>query len=195
MKGELFMKHPIKAIIALILRLYLGYAFLMAGIGKWQTGFDAKAVGGFLKGGLAQTHGALLASKGAAAATHANVSDTWAWLISHIFLPSAGVFAFVVKTGEVLIGLGLILGCFTALAAIFGMTMNFAFLLTGTVSTNPQMILGFLIIVAFGAASYEIGLDRFFMRKLTEKYPRLTGGWFRTLFPVYDQSVFHKIKH
>ncbi|HBP66023.1 MAG TPA: DoxX family protein [Desulfosporosinus sp.] len=178
------MKHPIKAIIALLLRLYFGYEFLTAGIGKWQTGFDAKAVGGFLKGGLAQTHDALLASKGAAAATHANVTDTWAWLINHVFLPNAGIFAIVVKSGEVLIGLGLILGCFTTLAAFFAMTMNFCFLLTGTVSTNPQMVIGFLIIIAMGAASYEIGLDRFFMKTLIAKFPRLSKGYLRTPFPI-----------
>lgn len=178
------MKHPIKAIIALIIRLYFGYTFLMAGIGKFQSGFDAKSVSGFLNGGLAQTHDALLATKGAAAAAHPSVTDTWAWLISHVFLPNAGIFAFVVKCGEVLIGLGLILGCFTTLAALFGMTMNFAFLLTGTVSTNPQMALGFLIIIVLGAASYEIGLDRFFMKKLSLKYPILAKSWLRTLFPV-----------
>lgn len=156
----------------------------MAGIGKWQTGFDSKAVGGFLKGGLALTHDALLATKGAAAAAHPSVTDTWGWLISHVFLPNAGIFALVVKSGEVLIGLGLILGCFTTLAAIFGMTMNFAFLLTGTVSTNPQMVLGFLIIIALGAASYKIGLDRFFMKNLTSKFPRLAKGRLRTPFPM-----------
>lgn len=178
------MKHPVKAIIALLIRLYFGYDFLTAGIGKWKTGFDAKSVSGFLKGGLAQTHDAILASKGAAAAAHANVSDTWAWIISHILLPNAGLFSLIVKTGEVLIGLGLILGCFTTLAAFFAMTMNFCFLLTGTVSTNPQMVLGFLIIIAFGAASYEIGLDRFFMKNLVAKFPRLKKGWLQTPFPV-----------
>lgn len=177
------MKNPIKAIIALSLRLYLGYAFLTAGIGKFQTGFNAKSVGGFLNGGLAQTHDALLVTKGAAAAAHPSVTDTWGWLINQVFLPNAGIFAFIVKSGEVLIGLGLILGCFTTLATFFGMTMNFAFLLTGTVSTNPQMILGFLVIIAFGAASYELGLDRFFMKKLIGKIPLLGKGWFRTLFP------------
>lgn len=178
------MQNLIKATIALFLRLYLGYAFLTAGIGKFQTGFNANSVSGFLKGGLAQTHDALLATKGAAAAAHPSVTDTWGWLISHVFLPNAGIFALVVKSGEVLIGLGLILGCFTTLAALFGMIMNFSFLLTGTISTNPQMILGFLVIIAFGAASYQIGLDRFFMKNLTLKIPYLRKGWFRTLLPL-----------
>ncbi|ODA42326.1 DoxX family membrane protein [Desulfosporosinus sp. BG] len=178
------MKHPIKAIIALLLRVYLGYDFLTAGIGKWQTGFNAKSVTGFLKGGLAQTHDALLATSGATAAAHPNVTDTWGWLISHVLLPNAGILSLVVKSGEVLIGLGLILGCFTTLAAFFGMTMNFAFLLTGTISTNPPMVLGFLIIISLGAAAYEIGIDRFFMKNLTSSFPSLNKGWLRTPFPV-----------
>lgn len=188
------MKHPIKAIIALLLRLYFGYAFLISGIGKWQTGFDSKAVSGFLKGGLSLTHDSLLATKGAAAAAHPSVTDTWAWLINNVFLPNAGIFAFVVKSGEVLIGLGLILGCFTTLAAFFGMTMNFCFLLTGTVSSNPQMVLGFLVIIALGAASYEIGLDRFFMRKLTAKFPLLRKGWLRTPFPVEHREIIMSVE-
>ncbi|MHB1652020.1 MAG: DoxX family membrane protein [Desulfitobacteriaceae bacterium] len=178
------MKHPVKAIIGFLLRLYLGYDFLMAGVGKWQTGFGAKSVEGFLKGGLAQTHDALLASKGAAAAAHPSVTDTWGWLIQNIFLPNAGLFAFVVKTGEVLIGLGLILGCFTALAAFFGLVMNFTFMLTGTISTNPPMALGFLLLLVLGAGIYEIGVDRFFMKKLIAKFPLLNKGWLKTSFPL-----------
>ena len=178
------MKNSIKAIISLILRLYLGYTFLMSGIMKFRTGFNAESVSGFLEGGLAQTHNALLATKGTAAATYPSVSDTWGWLIHHVFLPNAGILAFLVKTGQVLVGLGLILGCFTTLATFFGMTMNFAFLLTGTVSSNPQMILGLLLIIALGAASHEIGLDRSFMKKLTLRFPILRKGWLRMFFPV-----------
>ena len=92
----------VKSIVGLIIRLYAGWEFLSAGLGKWKTGFNGKSVAGFLQGGLAQTHDALLASKGPQAAAHANVTDTWAWLINHVFLPSSGVFAIVVKTGSAL---------------------------------------------------------------------------------------------
>ncbi|AGA68589.1 DoxX protein [Desulfitobacterium dichloroeliminans LMG P-21439] len=175
------MKNPIKSVIALLIRFYFGYYFLHAGIGKFQSGFNGNSVGGFLKGGLAQTADALAA---AGKTGKANVTDTWAWLINHVFLPNADVMAFMVKSGEVLIGLGLILGCFTTLAAFFALTMNFSFLLTGTVSSNPQMVLGFLLILYFAAASGAIGVDRFFMNKLVAKFPFLNKGFLQHLFPV-----------
>ncbi|HHY26020.1 MAG TPA: DoxX family protein [Desulfitobacterium dehalogenans] len=175
------MKNPIKSVIALLIRLYFGYYFLHAGIGKFQTGFNGESVGGFLKGGLAQTAGAMAA---AGKTGKANVTDTWGWLISHVFLPNADIMAFMVKTGEVMIGLGLILGCFTTLAAFFALTMNFSFLLSGTVSSNPQMVIGFLVILYFATASGAIGVDRFFMNKLVDKFPILNKGFLRHLFPV-----------
>lgn len=179
--------YYVKAIIALLIRLYFGWAFLSAGLEKWQTGFGAKSVTGYLKGGLSQTHSALLAAKGPAAAAHANVTDTWAWLIQNVFIPNAGVFAFLVKTGEVLVGAGLILGLFTHLATCFALLMNFSYLLTGTISSNPQMVLGFLVIFLFGSASYYIGLDNFIIPKLVEKYHVLKErDWLKIFFPVRD---------
>lgn len=178
------MKHSIRSIIGLILRLYVGYEFLTAGWEKIISGFNGVAVTGFLKSGLAQTHGALLVSKGAEAAAHANVSDVWAWLISNIFIPSSPLFAFIVKYGEFFVGLGLILGCFSALAAFFGIIMNFSYLLSGTVSVNPQLVILQLIILMIGAAVYTIGIDQLFMGKLVSKHPVLKMGFFKVLFPV-----------
>lgn len=178
------MKHPIKAIIALLLRLYFGYEFLMAGVEKWSTGFNGASVAGTLNRGLAQTADALMKSGGPKAAAHPSVSDWWAWIIQNILLPSSGVFAVLVKTGEVLVGLGLILGCFTTLAAFFGMVMNMSFLLSGTLSSNAEYVLAFMFILAWGAASYEIGVDRFFMKKLIAKFPRLTNSFVQRGFPA-----------
>ncbi|MEL1134642.1 DoxX family protein [Desulfitobacterium sp. THU1] len=180
------MKNPIKSVIALLIRFYFGYYFLHAGIGKFQSGFGGQQVSGFLKGGLAQTADALAA---AGKTGKPNVTDTWAWLINHVFLPNADIMALMVKTGEVLIGLGLILGCFTTLAAFFALTMNFSFLLSGTVSSNPQMVIGFLLVLYFAAASGAIGVDRFFMNKLVTKFPFLSKGFLKHLFPVEAGNV------
>ncbi len=67
----------------------------------------------------------------------------------------------MVAWGEVLVGLGLILGVFTSAAAFFGVMMNFSFMFAGTVSTNPWMILISMFILAAGANAGRFGGDRF----------------------------------
>jgi thiosulfate dehydrogenase [quinone] large subunit len=65
----------------------------------------------------------------------------------------------VIVGGEIAIGLGLLLGAFVGLAAAGGLMMNMAFLLAGTVSTNPVLVmLGVLLILAWKNAGY-MGLD------------------------------------
>ncbi|MHB9094677.1 MAG: DoxX family membrane protein [Eubacteriales bacterium] len=76
----------------------------------------------------------MLSTKGSAAAAHPDVTATWAWVINHILLPNAGFFAFLIKLGEVAIGIALILGLFTHLAAGLGIFMNFVYLFSGTAS-------------------------------------------------------------
>ena len=54
-------------------------------------------------------------------------------------------FAKLVAYGEVLIGIGLIVGAFVGIAAFFGALMNWNFIMAGSASTN-----GFLLILAVG---------------------------------------------
>ena len=76
---------------------------------------------------------------------------------------SAGWFSYIIVFGELAVGIGLILGAFTGLAATGGLLMNMAFLLAGTTSTNPVLaILGVLLILAWKNAGY-IGLDRWLL--------------------------------
>ena len=56
--------------------------------------------------------------------------------LQSVVVPNAGVFAYVVAFGEILIGLGLIFGCFTGAAALFGLFMNVNFMLSGVVDPN-----------------------------------------------------------
>lgn len=142
----------------LVLRLYLGYAWLTAGWGKVTGDFDAS---GFLKGAIAKASG-----------DHPAVQGWWASFLEAFALPNSGLFSFLVAWGELLVGLGLILGCFTTFAALMGMVMNFAFLFSGTISTNAQMVLLTIFIVVAGANAGRIGADRYvlpYLRKLFTK--------------------------
>ena len=62
--------------------------------------------------------------------------------------------------GEVLIGLGLILGCLTTAAAFFGAVMNFSFLFSGVANPNAIMALLAVFILVAGSNAGKYGLDR-----------------------------------
>ena len=92
--------------------------------------------------------------------------------IESFALPNAGLINILVPWGEFLVGLGLILGCLTTYAAFFGMVMNFAFLMAGTISSNPWDILLAIFIAAAGYNAGKFGLDRFIMPIISEKMAR-----------------------
>ncbi|MFE0556477.1 DoxX family protein [Paenibacillus lautus] len=140
-----------------IIRVYIGYEWLTAGWGKLTGGgFDA---GGFLQGAIANATG-----------DHPAVQGWWAAFLEHAALPGVKLFNFIIPLGEFLVGLGLILGTFTTFAALMGLVMNAAFLFSGTVSTNAQMLLLEVLIIVAAANAGKIGLDRWVL-------PYLRGLW------------------
>jgi thiosulfate dehydrogenase [quinone] large subunit len=75
-------------------------------------------------------------------------------------------FAWVIALGEVAVGLGLIVGLFTGLAALGGATLNFNFLLAGSASTNPVLfVLAVLVLMGWKVAGW-MGLDRWVLPAL-----------------------------
>ena len=63
-------------------------------------------------------------------------------------------------------GVALILGAFTGVAAVSGAFLNLNFLLAGAVNTNPVLLLlGFLLVLAWKTAGFA-GLDRFLLPAL-----------------------------
>lgn len=150
----------------LIVRVYVGWQWLVAGIEKltgysidfgsfgqhtgnsWiVTSHPGAAISGFLNGALAQTAGA-----------HPAVQGWYGWFIQHIALPMAPGLAYAVTFGEILVGLGLIFGILTGIAAFFGLTMNLSYLLAGTVSINPIIgALALFLILAWRVAGYYGG--------------------------------------
>ncbi|MCE7790867.1 DoxX family protein [Salipaludibacillus sp. CUR1] len=137
--------NKIAAGVLTVLRVYLGWQWLTAGWGK-VTGepFDAS---GYLTGVV--NNEAVIEQY-----------PTYHAFIESFALPNAGVFSFMVAWGEVLVGLGLILGVLTTAAAFFGIVMNFAFMFAGTISSNPWLVLLTIFILAAGYNAGKFGGDR-----------------------------------
>ena len=70
-------------------------------------------------------------------------------------------FAKLVTVGEMVVGIALIVGAFTGIAAFFGVFMNWHFVMAGAASTNAMlMAVGILLILAWKTGGW-IGADRF----------------------------------
>ncbi len=146
--------------IWLIIRLYVGYEWLVAGMAKinnpaWFGPTAGGAITGFVKGALAKTAG-----------EHPDVQAWYAAFLQNVVLPNAQFWSYLVTIGEILVGIALILGIFTGIAAFFGSFMNVNYLLAGTVSTNPILfVLATFLVLAWKTAGW-IGLDRFILPAL-----------------------------
>ncbi|KHE71429.1 TQO small subunit DoxD, partial [Halobacillus sp. BBL2006] len=112
----------------------------------------------FLNGAIAKAEGA-----------HPAVQNWWAAFLETVALPNHELFTFVVMWGEIFVGLGLMLGLLTNAAALGGIIMNFAFLFSGTTSTNPQMVLLTIFILVAGVNAGRFGLDRWAMPLLQKQ--------------------------
>jgi thiosulfate dehydrogenase (quinone) large subunit len=135
----------------LVVRLYVASAFLPAGwekvtSGKWLFG-DGAPIQGLVQGAL----------------TAEGTPPFYAWFLENIVQPNAGLFATLVALGELAVGLGLLVGLLTGIAAFGGVFMNSNFVLAGVLGSNPLLIiLGSLLMLAWRNAGW-IGLDRWFL--------------------------------
>lgn len=75
-------------------------------------------------------------------------------------------FAKVVALGEALIGIALIVGAFTGIAAFFGAFMNFNFMLAGSASSNPVLFLIAIGLMLAWKVAGNVGADAFLLRRL-----------------------------
>ena len=155
----------------LLLRLWLGYEWLHAAWGKWvEGGWVGEGAGGgvkgFAQGAMAQTTG-----------EHPQVTQWYASFLENVVVPNAALFSYLVILGETLVGLALVLGAFTGIAAFFGVFMNASFLFAGTAGANPLMALvGLLLVVGWRVAGWW-GLDRWLLPAIG--VPGAAGTLFR----------------
>ncbi len=144
--------------IWLIARLYVGYTWLNAGLGKmgnpaWtQTGAALK---GFWERAVQIPE---------PPTQPAIVFDWYRAFIQALLNGGHYVwFAKLIPTAELLIGLALILGAFTGIAAFFGGFMNWNFMMAGTSSINPVLFtLSILLMMAWKTAGWW-GVDRWLL--------------------------------
>lgn len=146
--------------IWLILRLYAGWQWLEAGWGKlnnpvWTGDKAGVAISGFVQNALTLASG-----------EHPAVQTFYAWFLENLVLPNPVFWSYLVTWGEILVGIALILGIFTGIAAFFGSFMNLNYLLAGTVSTNPILfVIALFLILAWRTAGWW-GFDRWILPAL-----------------------------
>lgn len=161
--NEFIFRSRVMAPIWAVLRLWLGWEWLLAGWHKvtddaWVGSQAGGAVAGFLQGALKKVGG-----------EHPDVMGWWANLINTLFLPNAKLLSFLVAYGEVILGVMLILGVFTGLAAFGGAFLNSMFLLSGTVSSNPIMLISAVLLIAAWRVAGYLGLDFFLLKRFARK--------------------------
>src|SRR5579883_1021468 len=152
-----------------VVRMNVGAQWLLAGWEKVTSpvwGASGKALAGFAAGALAKASG-----------QNPAVQGWYAWFLQHVVLPNAGLFSFLVTWGEVAVGLGVLLGVLTGIAAGFGVLMNLNYLLAGTVSINPVLgMFGLFLCFSWRVCGW-IGFDRWLLPTLG--LPWKPGTWFR----------------
>jgi len=153
-----FFGSPRWAWLWLIARLYVGYEWITAGLEKLQSPAWAQT-GLALKG--------YWASAVAIPAAPARPAITYGWyrtfLLALLNAQSYVWFSKLVIAGELLVGIALILGAFVGVAAFLGGFMNWNYMLAGSASTNPVLlVIAIFLILAWKTAGWW-GLDRFLL--------------------------------
>jgi thiosulfate dehydrogenase [quinone] large subunit len=148
------------------IRIFVGFEWVTAG---WHKMAD----GGWIDGGAS-----LLAYWERAVAIPEEgrppISFEWyrtfiQWLIDN---GAENWMGWVITFGEIAVGLGLLFGALTGIAAFFGSLMNMSFMLAGSASTNPILFTFAIgLILAWKVAGYY-GLDRWLLPALGVPWSR-----------------------
>jgi thiosulfate dehydrogenase [quinone] large subunit len=161
------------SLLWLPLRFFIGREWLSSGEGKvrggeWKSG---EGLAGYW------TNSISIPEQGRPPITYGWYRDFLQYMLDHKWYTW---FADLVMWGEVLIGLGILVGALVGIAAFFGTVMNFSFQLAGTTSSNPVLFgLSVFLILGWKVAGYW-GLDRYLL-------PALGTPWHRgTIFEGGD---------
>jgi thiosulfate dehydrogenase [quinone] large subunit len=145
------------SLLWLLVRLWLGYQWINAGYQKiWGAEKSAfwfgsgVGVKGFATAGVAGS----TTGKGGAS------YGWWAGFLHNFVIPNASWIGMFISVAEILIGVALVVGLFTGLAAFAGLSLNVVYMFSGSSGVNPMYaILSVLLILAWRNAGW-LGLDR-----------------------------------
>ncbi len=160
------LNDPRAAWFWLVPRLWLGYRWIDASLHKigtpaWtQTG---EALKGFWLGATAIPE-----------AGRPPIAFDWyrGFLQALLEAEAYTWFAKLISYGELLVGMALIVGAFTGIAAFFGAFMNWNFMLAGSASTNPLLfVIALGLILAWKVAGY-VGFDQILLPWLGTPWQR-----------------------
>ena len=156
-----------------IVRMYVGFSWLDAG---WHKIIDTGAKTNYIIDGAGMA--AFWQRISAVPVAPARSVITYDWYNGFIQFMVAnhweGFFGKLIAFGETSVGLGLILGAFVGIAAVGGAFMNLNFMLAGSASTNPVLLLfAFLLVLAWKTAGF-IGLDRILLPVLGTPWRGIT---------------------
>jgi thiosulfate dehydrogenase [quinone] large subunit len=138
-------------------RLFLGYEWLHAGWGKltnpaWaETGTALQSY---------WTRAVAVPASGSPPVAYPAYRAILQYMLDHQWYTW---FSKVIIAGELLVGLGILLGGLTAIAALCGLLLNFSFMYAGSASSNPTLILLEAMILYGWRTAGWWGLDRFLL--------------------------------
>lgn len=155
---ERLLSDPRAGWIWFVLRVWLGWQWIQASLHKvtdpaWvQTGVALKGY---------WTNAVAIPANG-----HAPIAFDWYRTFLQFLLNTQSYtwFAKLVAYGELLVGIGLVLGAFTGIAAFFGGLMNWNFMMAGSASTNPMLFVIAVALVLAWKVAGTIGADYFLLR-------------------------------
>jgi len=149
------------------IRIFVGVTFLEAGLHKLGDP-------GWTQGGSSLLKYWMAAAAVPEAPARPAISYEWYRDFINLLINNhtEGWFAWLITLGELAVGLALILGAMTGIAAFFGALMNMSFLLAGSGSSNPVLFtMAIGLMLAWKVAGYY-GLDRYLL-------PMLGTPWHR----------------
>ena len=127
------------------LRLFIAFGWLRAAAEKTLTPawFDGGTLEAVLNAQLGGNH---------------VVFPAYAWLISNLFLPGAPMLAWIVVSGQIMVGLGLLFGAFSRGALFGALFMNLNFIAAGM--PNPSVFYVVIqILLLASSAGWVFGFD------------------------------------